>query len=179
MESATPLSLATDLQLAFIRYFNTAYWLRDERLMQEREALISREGVLSNEPLLEPVIPYDPTVALTDVAVAAGIDVGVAESVGQALFGRYTNKGHPIRLREHQAETVLHTYLGGTEPGRNVVVTSGTGSGKTEKLPAPNPVASHRREHQVGAPGPTQSVVGGLTCWVVLRPACGIPPSGS
>jgi len=42
-----------------------------------------------------------------------------------------------VRLRQHQADALSHSLQKGPAAGRNVVVTSGTGSGKTESFLLP------------------------------------------
>ena len=133
--STDPLTLRDDLTSTYIRYIDTAYWLRDRHLMDERRTLLQEPGLLSSECLLEPVLPYAATEDLLDVAEAAGIDESTAATVGDALFGSFVAPGERIKLRKHQAEAVTHHFRDGEAAGRNVVVTSGTGSGKTEKLP--------------------------------------------
>lgn len=93
--------------------------------------------LLFTDPLLEPVLPYDATVPLAEVCEQAGISARTGEIVGHALLGAFTPPGNPVLLRDHQAEAVLRTFQPGTASGRNVIVTSGTGSGKTESFLLP------------------------------------------
>lgn len=132
-----PLTLRDDLSAAYVRYVDTAYWLRDPVLMDERRALLEKPGVLASECLIEPVLPYAATEDLRSVAEQVGLDPEVAQAVGEALFGSFVAPGQPIKLRKHQAESVVHHFRGGHDAGRNVVVTSGTGSGKTESFLLP------------------------------------------
>jgi len=133
----TPLSLRSDLTKAYLRYIDTAYWLRDRRLLGERRSLLSQDGALASECLLEPVLPYPATHELLATTRAAGVTDQAALLVGEALFGSFTPRGEPLRLRAHQAEAVAHHFRAGNTPRRNVVVTSGTGSGKTESFLLP------------------------------------------
>lgn len=135
--TTTPVTVYDDLKQAYLRYFDTAFWLRDDRLMAERRALLENTGRLFVEPLLEPTVPYDADVPLADVCREAGIASEAGEAVGQALFGSFFAPGAPMMLREHQAEAVRRSLLPGAADGRNVVVTSGTGSGKTESFLLP------------------------------------------
>lgn len=85
--------------------------------------------------MIEPVMPYPNTARLEDVSAKVGIPQPIARRVATALF-----PGAPadeIALREHQANSIVHHFLPGSSPGRNVVVTSGTGSGKTESFLLP------------------------------------------
>jgi len=99
--------------------------------------LLSEGDRLLSECLIEPVLPYEATEELMAAGRAAGLSDVVIEHVGRALFGSFTPEGQPIRLRAHQADAVTHHFRGGQTDGRNVVVTSGTGSGKTEAFLLP------------------------------------------
>lgn len=134
---ANPLSVHDDLRDAYLRYFDTAFWLRDPRLMAERRALLEDSSLLFTDPLIEPVLPYDATKPLGAACEEAGISPRTGDVVGQALFGAFTPPGEPVMLRAHQAEAVTRTFQPGTAAGRNVIVTSGTGSGKTESFLLP------------------------------------------
>ncbi|WP_396910632.1 DEAD/DEAH box helicase [Mycolicibacterium sp.] len=131
----TPVSLADGLRDAFLRYYDTAFWLNDESIMAERRALLEKPGALVGQIMLEPVIPYANTDRLIDVAAKAGIAERVVRNVASAVF---PNVGpDELRLREHQAKAIAHHFQSGDSAGRNVVVTSGTGSGKTESFLLP------------------------------------------
>lgn len=134
---ATPVSLRRDLVDAFIRYFDTAFWLRDKALRDERRSLLLEGGLVFTDPLIEPVVPYDSTVRLDDVAAELPFRHEAVAAVGEALLGKFTRPGCPIMLREHQAEAVRRLLGPGSATGRNVVITSGTGSGKTESFLLP------------------------------------------
>ncbi len=133
----TPRRVYRDLQDAYIRYFDTAFWLRDEPLRRERRELFSEPGLLFTDVLLEPVVPYDAYVPLGEAAAAAGLSPAAAEIVGRALFGDFVAEGEDIMLRQHQAEALIHSLASSPDAPRNVVVTSGTGSGKTEAFLLP------------------------------------------
>ncbi|WP_285029787.1 DEAD/DEAH box helicase [Mycolicibacterium sp. lyk4-40-TYG-92] len=131
----TPISLADGLRDAFLRYYDTAFWLNDESMMTERRALLEQPGAVIGQIMLEPVIPYTNTDRLIDVAAKVGIPERVARNVASAVFPNVVPG--ELRLREHQAEAIAHHFQSGDSDGRNVVVTSGTGSGKTESFLLP------------------------------------------
>jgi DEAD/DEAH box helicase domain-containing protein len=131
----TPTSLAAGLRDAYLRYFDTAFWLNDETVMTERRSLLEQPGALLGQIMIEPVVPYPNTDQLTDVARRANIPTDHARRVGSALFPGVDPS--ELRLREHQSEAVVHHFLEGVSNGRNVVITSGTGSGKTESFLLP------------------------------------------
>jgi DEAD/DEAH box helicase domain-containing protein len=105
--------------------------------MEERRALLEQEEALFTDVLLEPVVPHDATVPLRAVGEELGISARATEIVGHALFGMFTPAGQEVMLREHQAEALRRSLATGSANGRNVVVTSGTGSGKTESFLLP------------------------------------------
>ena len=50
-----PTVLGEELLEAYLKYYDTQYWLRDEVLLQERRAILSRTGRLLADVILEPV----------------------------------------------------------------------------------------------------------------------------
>jgi DEAD/DEAH box helicase domain-containing protein len=128
----TPSRLLADLKESYLKYYDTAFWLQSEALMEERRSLLAGPGVLFAEPLLEPVLQYPSTDPLSDVLSEISYEAGLGDAVARALFGMLGSGGSPISLRRHQADAVRHSFLSGADAGRNVTITSGTGSGKTE-----------------------------------------------
>ena len=138
MNATNPARVYREIQDAYLRYIDTAYLLRSPELMRERRKLFEDSNLLFTDVLLEPVLPYDATVELSTVIETGNLDPEAATMVAEALFGGFrTEPGQPIRLRPHQAEALLQSTQPGLSPGRNVVVTSGTGSGKTESFLLP------------------------------------------
>lgn len=132
----TPLTVYDEICDAYLRYVDTAYWLRDNALMKERRNLLEHGEAIFADLLLEPVLPYDPVVDLNSFAERIGLRAEAIGLVGEALFGAFRSPDGVIRLRLHQAEALQHAFKSDPE-GRNVVVTSGTGSGKTESFLLP------------------------------------------
>jgi DEAD/DEAH box helicase domain-containing protein len=132
-----PVSLQRDLKDAYLRYIDTNYRLKDARLQAERRHILEQPGRLFGDVLIEPVLPYPASVKLSDVSSAAGVDAQAAEIVGNALFGQFGLPGSPVMLREHQADALKHSLNNDGSLPHNVVVTSGTGSGKTEAFLLP------------------------------------------
>ncbi|MEV6889374.1 DEAD/DEAH box helicase [Kribbella sp. NPDC051137] len=135
MAPTNPTKLARDLRDVFLKYFDTAFWLDDNAVMEERRTLLEARGALVGDLMIEPVMPYANTHLLTEVAHRAGINADVAELVGEALFPGAAKS--ELRLREHQADSIEHSFRPELSEGRNVIVTSGTGSGKTEAFLLP------------------------------------------
>lgn len=146
-----PMSLRDELADAYLRYVDTAFWLRDSSLVEERRSLLTDGNRLLSSCFLEPVLPYPATTNLVATARTAGVAEQTAQTVGAALFGKFTKPGSPYTLRKHQAEAVLHHFKPGNSDGRNIVVTSGTGSGKTESFLLPMLLRLTEEAHQWSA----------------------------
>lgn len=133
MRQVSPLQLSVDLRTTYLRYFDTAFWLSNDSLMKERRTLLAERGLLFSDVLLEPVLPYVSTARLDELAARCGIDAALADHVARALFP-FFRPDEPVMLRAHQAAAVESSLRGGTTDGRNPIITSGTGSGKTESF---------------------------------------------
>ena len=130
-----PLILGDELLEAYLKYYDTQYWLRDPELLKERRELLTKTGRLLADVILEPVLSYESNVDFPALSQELGIESSIARIVGDALFGKYTKNGENVTLRKHVADATS-TYFGNRKE-KNVVVTSGTGSGKTESFLLP------------------------------------------
>ncbi|MFC5821826.1 DEAD/DEAH box helicase [Nonomuraea harbinensis] len=116
------------LREAYVRYYDTAFRLRDRRLRDERRALLDVPGGMYTEPYIEIRPEYATTGrTLADSVSRAGAPAELAEFAHLGLLG-------PGReLYTHQERALVSAL----KSGRNVVVTAGTGSGKTESFLLP------------------------------------------
>jgi DEAD/DEAH box helicase domain-containing protein len=153
----------------YITYLETAFRLRDPLLTRERRRLLEREGALCTQPFLEPIPRYPGCGWRLDQLVTAppaedplpGFEVAERLAFAElALSGLFDAKAAPeggaIRLLgeyplyQHQAEMLYR----GIQPGRPGIVTSGTGSGKTEAFLLPVFAMLAREAVHWPAPGP-------------------------
>ncbi|MFE3857993.1 DEAD/DEAH box helicase [Streptomyces griseorubiginosus] len=116
------------LKQALFRYYNTPFGLADEHLEEERQSLFDVDGGAWRRPLLE----VRPRYATVDAGIAesvrsAGAHPDLAELVQLGLL-----RGVPS-LYEHQHRALAAAV----RDSRDVVVTAGTGSGKTESFMLP------------------------------------------
>lgn len=130
--TTTPARVLSYVQDAYLRYYDTAFWLRDPSLLAERRALLNMAGATVQDVLLEAVLPYKATRDPVAAGRAAGLDDAQAEELARIVFG-----ATDILYRDHQAESLEVSLASGDAVERNVVVTSGTGSGKTESFLLP------------------------------------------
>jgi DEAD/DEAH box helicase domain-containing protein len=147
-----PLAIFESLRDTYLRYLDSPFDLRYHDLVEERRQLLDTDGRLYRYPLIEPVPAYQlcgqtfPQIAQSVLSSSwSQNDIGdLAEFVSQGLFPP------TWQLYTHQrnvfAESVIH--------GHDVVVTTGTGSGKTECFLLPIAAALVRESTSWGAPGP-------------------------
>lgn len=137
MSFPSPLDLESGLRETFLRYIDTAFGLRDDALREERrDLLVGGQSRLFAPLLLEPVVPYDGVASIAEVAADLAMDEGLLARVCCAVFGMDGDQAASIFLRRHQVEA-LRVHLSESGLKRNIVVTSGTGSGKTEAFLLP------------------------------------------
>lgn len=122
----------------YITYLETAFRIGNPSVSAERRALLEGSGTLCAEPLLEAVPRYRAVEWTLDKLATTQTDfLPGFESEHRAAFVRLVSSGlfgaADVRLYEHQA-TMLRRGLSAGLPG---IVTSGTGSGKTESFLLP------------------------------------------
>ncbi|MFC9280203.1 DEAD/DEAH box helicase [Streptomyces collinus] len=116
------------LKDALFRYYNTPFGLADDDLERERQDLFDVDGGAWRRPLLEVRPRY------------VQMKAGVAESVKTA--GAHPDLGELVELGLLQGVPSLYEHqhralAAAVRDGRDVVVTAGTGSGKTESFMLP------------------------------------------
>jgi hypothetical protein len=122
----------------YITYLETAFRIGNAGVSAERRALLESPGTLCTEPLLEPVARYRSVDwTLRELAASQGSCLPDFEPEQRAAFVRLVSSGlfdsADARLYEHQAVMLQR----GTREGMPGIVTSGTGSGKTESFLLP------------------------------------------
>ncbi|MEU6250460.1 DEAD/DEAH box helicase [Glycomyces sp. NPDC047010] len=140
------MNIAADLQDAFLRYIDTAYALRHKELAAERRRLLlDGQGNLFAPLMLEPVLAYDGVASAEESAQRAGVNARDLGDVMRAVFGLKGASLAGAKLRGHQAAALEVHFAAGA--AHNPVVTSGTGSGKTESflIPLLTRIATEKR----------------------------------
>ncbi|MEV0089999.1 DEAD/DEAH box helicase [Streptomyces sp. NPDC050738] len=130
------------LRDALFRYYNTPFGLADEQLQREREDLFNRDGGAWRRPMIEVRPQY----------VSSGM--GITESIQEA--GAHPQLAELARIGLLQGVPSLHEHqhralTAAVRDQRDVVVTAGTGSGKTEAFLLPI-LADLVRESEAWAP---------------------------
>ena len=150
MTQIAPSDLHNHLRDAYIRYFDTQFWLRKPELMKERRELIETCDLIDQEPLIEPVLPFLGGPDFYEVCDAVGLGRDISETLRQMLFPATAAP----QLREHQQRALeVSLSVDGASP-RNPIITSGTGSGKTEGYLLPIMARLLRESLQWASPRP-------------------------
>ena len=126
-----PESVYAAIRDAYLRYYDTAFRLRDRDLAAERRPLLDELGTIFTDPIIEPLLPYAASTTIAEVCTEIGLSGTIAADLGRMLF----NADSAFALRQHQADAMLAAL--GKETKHNPVVTAGTGSGKTESFLLP------------------------------------------
>jgi DEAD/DEAH box helicase domain-containing protein len=130
-----PISLFDSIGQMYLRYLDSPFDFRYADLVAERRRLLSIDGRIHREPLIEPVNQYQ----VCAETIAQMVHSNLASSWGSreiadfAAFAALELFPLPPRLDArrpytHQREVFVESVVN----GKDVVVTTGTGSGKTE-----------------------------------------------
>ena len=124
-KSVTPEGVLNTLRDAFLRYYETAYRLRDKSVSDERRKLISEDDAVFADVYLE-LMPKYPS---SDMSLQETLDSVNMPDAAEFISNGLLPFSHPYA---HQATALVKSL-----DSRNVVITSGTGSGKTEAFLLP------------------------------------------
>lgn len=132
---AQPKSVYERLREAYLRYYDTAFWVRNPSIRAERRRLLEDEGAIFQEPLLEPTLPFRQGASLAEVCGTVGFSRDIAETLKRMFFPGLQPDDATFRLYMHQARAF--EVSAGDDTVTNPVVSAGTGSGKTEAFLLP------------------------------------------
>jgi len=128
-----PIGSFETIKENFIRYVKTAFGTKFEGVEKERYDLLNYDKVLYRKPWIEPLPDYVSSgKKISDLTIE---DLGNALSETEVnIFKGLVNTGlvGNFPLHSHQAEMLKQALL-----GNNCIITSGTGSGKTESFLLP------------------------------------------
>ena len=148
---SNPLSLFNDLREMYLRYLDSPFDLRYPDLVTERRALLNTDGRLFRQPLIEPIPAYQSSnntfqgiaQSLLGSSWSSADIADLANFVSLELFP-------PSRIPyAHQEQVFAESVVNGND----VIVTTGTGSGKTECFLLPIIAELIRESAGWGQPG--------------------------
>jgi DEAD/DEAH box helicase domain-containing protein len=126
-----PISAFEALKNTYLRYLDSPFDLRYEPLVEERRRMLDQDGRLYREPLIDPAPPYRSSGQLFSQVTAELLAGEWPDELVTQLSSFVDDGGlFPQRrkLYVHQKQTFQSVVCN----GRDAVITSGTGSGKTE-----------------------------------------------
>ncbi len=143
MTTLQPLAVTQKIERTYRRYLLSLYPARDAGLRAKLDAAFGQPGLLTKGPYLEAAPPYASGASITDL-----VRDGVLASQMAALPIGVLPADRP--LYAHQERAVRHLVS-----GRNAVVATGTGSGKTESflLPILNGLLREQEAGTLATPG--------------------------
>lgn len=130
MATRTIAETITDIRLALQEYIEATYHVGNSALVAQRHDLLEQEGVLFRSPYIESTPRYTVGRPFADLDIP---------DVAKSLLGSLAHPGHGQQALlhdppyEHQAIALEATL----RDGMSLVVTTGTGSGKTETFLLP------------------------------------------
>ena len=121
-----PLTASERIRDSYRRYLVSTFSPRTGGLGAEFEALLSNEFKLTRGPILQASAPFEPGASVADL-MAEGVLSADWQDVGDESFP----VERPLHLHQEQAvrKAVDHR--------RNLLVSTGTGSGKTDSFLVP------------------------------------------
>lgn len=128
------IKIGRELRDEYLGYLDTGIKIRYQSARKERKEIFETPGVLMQPPFIEVTNKYTGNETLEEVCSRLGIPLEFASFIKEGLFNRDILGGNnPIRLFEHQADAFEEAVVN----NKHVVVTTGTGSGKTESFLLP------------------------------------------
>ena len=139
-ERLDPLVTARQIDETYKRYLKTLLGPSDPAIAAAFDAAIDDTRLLTKGPLLELTPPYAPGKSIPDL-----IDEGILQPGLADLYSNPADLQRP--LYQHQERAIRKVTA-----GRNIVVSTGTGSGKTESflLPIINSLIAEREAGTLG-----------------------------
>ena len=125
-QGLNPVRTAAAIRDTYVRYLRTAYPLRDGPLATAYGAALHGQVPLARGPILEAAPPYKPGRSLRELVNEGLLDRAFLDELAHAI-----PSDRPLHI--HQ-ETAVRKSV---QDGRNLVVATGTGSGKTETFLIP------------------------------------------
>ena len=124
------MELFRELRETYLRYLDSPFDLRYQPLVDERRAMLDRDGRLYRAPLLEPAPPYVSSNQAFGAAAASLL--GGTWTAGEIFeLARLLDRASFLRPAICIFISISRSRLYSRDRA-DIVVTSGTGSGKTE-----------------------------------------------
>ncbi len=121
-----PIKIYNDILQAYLKYINSGLAFFNDKYNEERNELLKETGTISQPPIIELVPKYHEKNTLREFCEKEHIAKELDDFVASGLF--YNPKGDIRKLYDHQYQALKDAFIA----RKNIIVTTGTGSGKTE-----------------------------------------------
>ena len=121
-----PIKIYKEIRSSYYKYIGSGLPFFREEYNCERNELINEDGTISQPPIIEIVPKYHEKATLREFCVAEDVNPDLDEFVNCGLFSRSCSVER--KLYDHQYEALKCAHI----DRKSIVVTTGTGSGKTE-----------------------------------------------
>lgn len=121
-----PIKIYNEIREAYLKYINSGLPFFREEYNKERNELLQATGTISQPPIIEIVPKYHEKASLKEFCISEGVDLEINDFINTGLF--VNNSTIERKLYDHQYEALKEAFIN----RKNIVITTGTGSGKTE-----------------------------------------------
>lgn len=121
-----PLLIFNEILNSYLKYINSGLPFFHDEYNQERNALLKETGTICQPPIIEIVPKYHEKATLSEFCQKENVTMELNDFVHAGLF--VNNGGFERRLYDHQYDALKDAFIN----RKHIVVTTGTGSGKTE-----------------------------------------------
>lgn len=138
--SQDPIGAFEKIKANYIRYFKNAYRISDQELNEERVKLLEKDDNLYKSPYLELLPEYNSFEGINDIGDLADRfeEAFGSLEVSRQFFNDFIKKGLMKYVPYvHQVDMMEKVFCPDGGRFKNAVITTGTGSGKTEAFLLP------------------------------------------
>lgn len=121
-----PIKIFNEIFNSYLKYINSGLPFFREEYSNERNALVKEDGTICQPPIIEIVPKYHEKATLEDFCKNENVDIELDEFVNTGLFVNNTKQKR--KLYDHQYNALKSAHV----DKKHIIVTTGTGSGKTE-----------------------------------------------
>lgn len=121
-----PIKIHEELRSIYLKYINSGIPLFHDSYMQEREALLMEDETISQSPIIELVPQYEQVCTLSEFCHKEEVSPELDTFVKCGLFEENTCFERKLYQHQYDALKLAHKQR------KDIIVTTGTGSGKTE-----------------------------------------------
>lgn len=115
-----------DLKTTYQKYIDTSLFFSNKKLEDERNALLNSDETITKYPIIEFTPKYESYDTIENICDELKIDQRFASFVRKGLFPNFGNQKSQLYVHQYQS------FKTAAIDRKNLIVTTGTGSGKTE-----------------------------------------------